>query len=157
MPLAPSVLLTASVALIVSGCAAPADLSANVVRIPPADAAGGTPGQGAPLAAPNGTAADGITVTPRQRAYLDALTDAGVRRSTELAALSIGSYICQGRAAGQTDQAVWDFVFPMVRGDIDDLAKTRDGDTAPTAATHSALSARETTAQYLRVATERLC
>ena len=34
----------------------------------------------------------------------------GVTPSSDLSALSIGSYVCQARAARQADQAVWDFV-----------------------------------------------
>jgi hypothetical protein len=70
-------------------------------------------------------------------AYLDGLAAAGVRRSTDLVALSIGSYICQGRAAGQPDQAVWDFVFPMVHGDLDDVDDhgATTGDSAPRCST----------------------
>ncbi len=110
--------------------------------------AGAAPGQ-QPLAAPSAAATGNAGISPRQHAYLDALTAAGIRRSTDLAALSIGSYICQGHAAGQTDQAVWDFVFPMVRGDLEHLehlgGAARDR------------SARDATTRYLRIATERLC
>ena len=38
--------------------------------------------------------------------------------SSNLAALSIGSYVCQARAAKQNDHAVWDFVLPLVRSDV---------------------------------------
>ena len=90
-----------------------------------------------------------IDVTPEQLQYLEALTTAGVRRSSDLTALSIGSYVCQGRAAGQTDQGVWDFVFPLVRGEIYDMN--------PNSATEMAAEVHETTAQYIRIATDRLC
>ena len=59
-----------------------------------------------------------LALTPAQREYLDGLAAAGVRTSNELRALSIGSYVCQARAAGQSDQAVWDSVAPMVRSDV---------------------------------------
>ena len=59
-----------------------------------------------------------MTVTTQQRGYLDALAAAGVRPSDDLMALSIGSYVCQARAAKQSDQAVWDFVLPLVRSDV---------------------------------------
>src|SRR6476659_10584871 len=59
-----------------------------------------------------------LTVTPQQRTYLDALKAAGVKPSTDLLALSIGSYVCQARAAKQSEQGVWDFVVPLVRNDV---------------------------------------
>ena len=46
-----------------------------------------------------------LTVTPQQRTYLDALKAAGVKPSTDLLALSIGSYVCQARAAKQSEAA----------------------------------------------------
>jgi hypothetical protein len=75
-----------------------------------------------------------------------------VRRSTDLMALSIGSYVCQGRAAGQSDQAVWDFVFPLVRNDVTDAQDSAGADRP-----RPAMSAHDTTVQYIRIATERLC
>ena len=109
---------------------------------------------GRALAAPTGATTGNAGVSPRQQTYLDGLTSAGVRRSTDLAALSIGSYICQGRAAGQTDQAVWDFVFPMVRGDLEHLGGHVGGHVTDSG---QKLSARDATTRYLRIATERLC
>ena len=90
-----------------------------------------------------------LVVTPHQREYLDALTAAGVQPSSNLAALSIGSYVCQARAAKQDDHAVWDFVLPLVRSDV-------DGDSLSSAAPSSA-DINEATAEYIRIATERLC
>lgn len=97
----------------------------------------------------DGTQPNGLTVTPQQRAYLDGLKQAGVRPSTDLMALSIGSYVCQARAAKQSDQAVRDYVTPMVRGDV------RDGQMNAVAPPPSEVAA--ITADYIRVATERLC
>ena len=65
-----------------------------------------------------GTEPNTLTVTHQQRAYLDALRAAGVRPSSDLLALSIGSYVCQARAAKQSDQAVRDYVTPLVRNDV---------------------------------------
>ncbi|MCP9275815.1 DUF732 domain-containing protein [Mycolicibacterium arenosum] len=90
-----------------------------------------------------------LVVNPHQRAYLDALTAAGVRPSGELVALSIGSYVCQARAANQTDQAVWDFVLPMVRGDVRDSHST--------VAPPPAGEVNSVTADYIRIATDKLC
>ncbi|PRC58342.1 DUF732 domain-containing protein, partial [Mycobacterium sp. ITM-2017-0098] len=67
-------------------------------------------------------------------------------------ALSIGSYVCQARAARQTDEAVWDFVAPLVRNDVSDT----DGDGAHTE-TPSAGDLHSVTADYIRIATDRLC
>lgn len=95
---------------------------------------GQLPGPGQPDARSNA-----LVVTPRQQAYLDALHEAGIEPSSDLTALSIGSYVCQARAAKQPDQAVWDFVAPMVASDPDDPALP------------------SMTADYIRIATDRLC
>lgn len=57
-------------------------------------------------------------LTAPQRDYLTALADAGIHPSNELRALSIGAYVCQARAAGQSDETVWDSVAPMVRSEV---------------------------------------
>jgi len=90
-----------------------------------------------------------LIVTEQQRAYLDALVAGGVRPSSDLLALSIGSYVCQARAARQSDQAVWDFVLPLVRGDV------RNAHLNSMAPTPSDVNAA--TAGYIRIATEKLC
>jgi len=145
-----------AVALLVGGCTDAPDMAAGAAPPNPAHPSG-PPDQnsGHAMAAPP----EQPRITPRQRAYLDGLAAAGVRRSTDLVALSIGSYICQGRAAGQPDQAVWDFVFPMVHGDLDDVddhGATADEGDSSTQVQHR-LSARDATATYVRTATERLC
>ena len=117
---------------------------------PPKDGTTQSPGQSGPHAATGGPDSSNIVVTAEQRAYLDALAGAGVRRSTDLVALSIGSYVCQARAAGQSDQAVWDFVFPLVRGDVHDM----NPDATMTA---MAPQIHDATAEYIRIATDRLC
>jgi hypothetical protein len=90
-----------------------------------------------------------LQVTDQQRAYLDALTGAGVRPSTDLAALSIGSYVCQAQAAGQSQQAVWDFIHPMVHSDVRNAHLSAMGPTAT--------DVDAATRNYIRIATERLC
>jgi len=95
-----------------------------------------------------------VPETPARRvvapsAHLDGLNAAGVRPSSEIVALSIGSYVCQARAANQTDQAVWDFVLPMVRGDVRDSAVSS---TSPPAG-----EVNSVTADYIRIATDKLC
>jgi len=90
-----------------------------------------------------------LRVTAQQRAYLDALEAAGVRPSTDLLALSIGSYVCQARAAKQSEAAVRDYVTPLVRGDV---RSDQMNAIAPPPSEVDAL-----TADYIRIATERLC
>jgi Protein of unknown function (DUF732) len=145
-----SVLAAATAAVVLSGCASGDDLmtradplrAANVPTVPGHNGADGV--------LPAGPDSAALSVTPKQREYLDVLETSGVRRSSDLTALSIGSYVCQARAAGQNHQAVWDFVFPLVRGEIHDM----NPDAAVTALT---AQVDETTAQYIRIATERLC
>jgi len=88
-------------------------------------------------------------VTGRQRDFLNALATAGVKPSSDLSALSIGSYVCQARAAKKNDQAVWDFVLPLVRSEV------RNGEVSAMAPT--AGDVNSATADYIRIATERLC
>ena len=94
-------------------------------------------------------APNSLQVNERQRASLDALEAAGVRPSTDLLALSIGSYVCQARAAKQSDQAVRDYVTPLVRGDVRGHHMTA---AAPPPGTVEAV-----TDDYIRIATEHLC
>lgn len=91
-----------------------------------------------------------LQVTPAQQAYLDALGGAGVRPSSELRALSIGSSVCQAHNAGQSDQAVWDYVVPMVRSDVADARP-------PSPYPASDTQVNTVTADYIRIATQRLC
>jgi Protein of unknown function (DUF732) len=109
----------------------------------------GQPGAQAPGPNQLGGQSNALVVTPQQRAYLDALKGAGVKPSSDLIALSIGSYVCQSRAAKQSDQAVWDFVLPLVRSDVRGASLAS---MAPSAAEVDAA-----TADYIRIATERLC
>jgi hypothetical protein len=139
-------------AAMLTGCAA-ADGLMTSVQLPadgPSASASDTPtdaaqaGPGLAQAPP-----DRLRVTGQQRAYLDALAGAGVRPSSELLALRIGSYICQARAAGQSPQAVWDSVHPLVRSDV---GRASQKPTAPARADVDAA-----TNGYIRIATERLC
>ena len=113
-----------------------------------------TPAHGQSGAQPPGPPQPGgqsnaLVVTAQQRSYLDALRAAGVTPSSDLIALSIGSYVCQSRAARQSEAAVWDFVAPLVRSDV---RGTRLASLAPSVAEVDAA-----TADYIRIATERLC
>ena len=91
-----------------------------------------------------------LELTPVQRGYLDALIATGVHPSSELRALSIGSYVCQARAAGQSEQAVRDFVAPMVRSDVADANAS-----SPQSA--SVIQADAAIDYYILLAGQRLC
>jgi hypothetical protein len=140
-----------TLAALLSGCSA-SDGMMSDVALPASDTrteASGAPGA-APLlpAAPytSGAEQSKLTMTGQQRAYLDALTAGGVHPSSDLLALSIGSYVCQARAAGQSPQAVWDYVHPLVSSDV------YNAHLSSTAADIDAA-----TESYIRIASDRLC
>ncbi|MBS1692652.1 MAG: DUF732 domain-containing protein [Actinobacteria bacterium] len=160
----PAYLAVTAAAVLLTGCS-PSD---NVVAT--SGVSTGEVPAGVQAAAP-GSAPDDmddphatLTLTSQQRGYLDAIKAAGVRPSSDLLALSIGSYVCQARAAKQDDEAVWDFVLPLVRSDMRTAGR---GSTPSTAGPESPATARlntpsttdinAATADYIRVATERLC
>lgn len=130
-------------ATVLSGCSATDGLVSSSVALP----ASGTSATQAPSSA--GAASNKLLVTAAQRRYLDALTAGGVHPSSELMALSIGSYVCQARAAGQSSAAVWDFVHPMVTTDVHNA---HAGGPVPAPSEVDAA-----TASYIRIATDRLC
>ena len=135
-------------AVVLSGCSSPDDFMSSVA-LPPNDTTvegSVAPGQAAPPQGKGSVPPSTLMVSGQQRAYLDALVAAGVRPSSDLQALSIGSYVCQANAAGQSPQAVWDFVHPLVSNDVH---------TAHMSSTEADIDA--TTGSYIRVATERLC
>jgi hypothetical protein len=143
-------LLAASAAALLTGCSVGDDMMATI-GLPTSETA---PAHGQEAAQPPGPPPHGgdsnaLVVTGQQRGYLDALKAAGVKPSSDLIALSIGSYVCQSRAAKQSEAAVWDFVLPLVRSDV---RSTRLASMAPSAA-----EVDEATADYIRIATERLC
>lgn len=138
--------LIVGAAVVVSGCSMGDDVIAGV-GMPSSD----TATMGADLRSirqpPAGESA--MVVSPQQQAYLDALKAAGVSPSSELFALTIGSYVCQARAANQTDQAVWDFVLPMVRNDV------RNGQSSSIAPPSGEVNSA--TSDYIRIASDKLC
>lgn len=144
-------LVLVSAAVLVTGCGM--DDTMTSIAMSTADTpSAGADAQSAPqLAMPSLDSGQPTTmnVTGRQRGYLDALETAGVHPSNELVALSIGSYVCQARAAKQSDQAVWDVVLPLVRGDV----RAADARSSPP----SAAAVDTATADYIRIATDRLC
>lgn len=123
----------------------------SIGALPPSETA--TP-HGQASAAPPGPPApggqsDALVVTAQQRAYLDALNTAGLKPSSDLLALRIGSYVCQARAAKQSDQAVWDYVLPLVRSDVRNDRVLAMAPSTP--------DVNAATADYIRIAAERLC
>jgi hypothetical protein len=142
--------MLASVAVMTSGCSFSDDMLTSI-GMPDSQStaarAEGMVGVGRAHAAQ-----EHLTLTPKQQEYLEALTDAGVQPSDEIIALSIGSYICQARGADQSEQAVWDFVLPLVRQDVRDAGDARFSSAAP------AVGEVDTaTADYIRIASEWLC
>ncbi|WP_235435779.1 DUF732 domain-containing protein [Mycobacterium sp. EPa45] len=135
-------------AVLLVACTSGEDLVTTAVP-PTAQTSGAVHGHGAPLPADADLQSTKFNVTPTQRGFLDALTAAGVHPSSELEALSIGSHVCQAHAAGQSDQAVWDYIAPMVRSDVVDAGSPPH--TAPDP------QVTEATADYIRIATQQLC
>jgi hypothetical protein len=133
-------LLVASSAALLTGCSVADDVMAGVGM--PVSETAPAPEQ------PEGDA-NAMVVTSQQRAYLDALNASGVKPSSDLMALRIGSYVCQARAAKQSDQAVWDVVVPLVRGDVRTAHLS--------SAVPSADEVDTATADYIRIATDKLC
>lgn len=139
--------LLGSAALLVA-CTSGEDLVTTAVP-PSAHPYDAIHGQGALLPVDADLQSAKFTVTPTQRGFLDALVAAGVHPSSELEALSIGSHVCQAHAAGQSDQAVWDYIAPMVRSDVVDAGSPPLPGPDP--------RVTEATADYIRIATQRLC
>lgn len=134
---------------LLSACGSGADL-VSAVALPTQQTQDFVDGVGVPPTSEGPAGSGHLELTVAQHAYLDALLAAGIHPSSELRALSIGSYVCQARAAGQRDQAVWEYVAPMVRSDVADAQ-------AATPQTPVGLSADVAIAGYIRIASERLC
>jgi hypothetical protein len=133
-------LFVASSAALLTGCSVADDVMATV----------GLPvSQTAPAPEQPNSDTSAMVVTGQQREYLDALGAAGVKPSSDLMALRIGSYVCQAHVAKQSDQAVWDVVLPLVRGDVRTAHLS--------AALPSADEVNSATADYIRIATDKLC
>lgn len=148
----------APTAWLLAACGSGADLMSSVA-LPSQQTANIIGGDGAvdAAASPGVDAESGLLeVTQTQRAYLDALTASGIHPSSELRALSIGSYVCQARAAGRNDRGVWDYVAPMVRSDVSD-ARAAIPQLVAAPQSVLTLTANTAIADYIRIATERLC
>lgn len=137
-------------AWLLGGCGSGADLVSSVA-LRSDQVSGQAPGfaDGVDVSAEGRSRSAALQLTPAQRGYLDALSGAGIAPSTQLRALSIGSSVCQARAAGQSEQAVWDYVAPMVRSDVADAHVSSQS--SPD------LQADVAVATYIRVATQWLC
>jgi len=139
----------AGVAWLPAGCGSGADLM-STVALPSQQSTGTADGADMGLSTEAGPQSGKLDLTPAQREYLADLTAAGVHPSSELRALSIGSYVCQARGAGQGDDAVRDYVAPMVRSDV-----AKSNASAPQSA--SVIQADAAIDDYIRIAGQRLC
>ncbi|MGI9125300.1 MAG: DUF732 domain-containing protein [Mycobacterium sp.] len=137
-------------AALLAGCGSGGGDLISSVALPSQQTAGYTEGVDVASAPQDDRQAAKLALTGPQRDYLDALAAAGVHPSSELRALSIGSYVCQARAAGQSEQKVWDSVAPMVRSDIADAH-------AAAAQTPTAEESEAAVGHYIGIATQRLC
>lgn len=141
--------LIAPAAWLLTGCSAGPDLMSTVVL--PSEQTAGSVGGDATGAAPDpGSQSGKLDLTSIQRGYLDALGEAGIDPPTQLRALSIGSYVCQASAAGQSPEAVREYVAPMVRSDIAD-ANASNPQSASVIGVDAAIDG------YIRIAGQRLC
>jgi len=139
----------ASAACLLAGCGSGADLMSSVA-LPSEQTTGSAEGADLGVSPEAGPQSSKLDLTPAQRGYLADLSAAGVHPSSDLRALSIGSYVCQARGAGQSDQSVRDYVAPMVRSDVADVNAS-----VPQSA--SVIQADAAIDDYIRIAGERLC
>ena len=142
----------APAAALLTGCGSGADLM-SIVVLPTQQNEGFVDGVGVPPTTNGAIGSGRLDLTDMQQGYLDALIAIGIHPSSELRALSIGSYICQARAAGQSEPAVWDYVAPMVRSDVADAQAA----TPQLAGAVAAVPADMAIAGYIRTASELLC
>ena len=149
-----ALLAMAPAAWLLAGCGASGDLI-STVALPSHQTSGYADESEMPMAADAGRLSGAPALTPAQKDYLGALGAAGIHASSDLRALSIGAYVCQARAAGQSDQAVWDSVAPMVRSDV----VATPSPAARSAASPSAAAKDDdaVVSDVIRIATGRLC
>ncbi len=136
-------------AWLLAGCGSGGDLI-STVALPSQQSTGYAEGADLPLPPDAGRQSGKPELTPAQRDYLGALANAGIHSSNDLRALSIGAYVCQARAAGQSDQTVWDSVAPMVRGDI-------TGASASSPQTPAVANIDTVVGDFIHIATQKLC
>lgn len=141
--------LVAPTAWLLAGCSGASGDLMSSVALPSQQTVDFVDGVGVPSGVAGGQSGK-LDLNAAQRSYLDALAAAGIHPSSELRALSIGSYVCQAHVAGQSDQAVREYVAPMVRSDLADSHAA-----APNAL--GAIQAETAITEYIRDATDKLC
>lgn len=134
---------------LLSGCGSGGDLI-STVALPSQQTTGYVEGVDLPVSPDSGRQSGTPELTPAQRDYLTALGDAGIHPSNDLRVLSIGAYVCQARAAGQSDQTVWDSVAPMVRSDVVEAS-------AGSPKTPAVANVDVIVGNVIRIATQKLC
>ena len=139
----------APAALLLAGCGSGGDLI-STVALPSQQTTGYTEGVDLPVPPDAGRQSGKPDLTPAQSDYLGALANAGIHSSNDLRALSVGAYVCQARAAGQSDQTVWDSVAPMVRGDVIDVSASSPQSPPVT-------NVDAVVGDFIRIATQILC
>lgn len=144
-------LLMAPSAALAVACGSGADVVSNVA-LPSRQSAGFIDGVDVAADPSHESKTATMALTPAQQEYLDALDSAGIRPASQLRALSIGSSVCQARAAGQSVTAVRDYVAPMVRSDLADAQVS-----SPTPTASASAVADKAIDDYIRIATEWLC
>lgn len=155
----------APVAWLLAGCGGGGDLI-STVALPSQQTTGYADDADMPMAADADRLSGTPELTPAQKDYLGALDAAGIHPASDLRALSIGAYVCQARAAGQSDQTVWDSVAPMVRSDVIAVPPARSGPGSVVAAQSAGPQAPaaapaadddSVVGTVIRIATGRLC
>jgi hypothetical protein len=139
----------APAAWLLAGCGSGADVI-STVALPSLQTTGYAEGVDMPVSPEGDRRTGSPELTPAQHGYLDALAAAGIHPNNELRALSIGAYVCQARAAGQSDQAVWDSVAPMVRSDV--IEASAGSPQIPAVTNVDTL-----VGNFIHVATQKLC
>jgi hypothetical protein len=150
--------MMAPAAWLLTGCGAGGADLFSAVALPSQLTTGYADGSEMPMTADAGRLSGRPELTPAQKDYLGALAAAGIHPSSDLRALSIGAYVCQARAAGQSDQTVWDSVAPMVRSDVVVSPVPQPQSAAPEALPAAATSDdNAVVGNVIRIATGRLC
>lgn len=145
---------TASAACLLAGCGSGGDLI-STVALPSQQTAGYAAGVDLPISPGADRQSGSPDLTPAQRDYLMALESAGIHPSNDLRALSIGAYVCQARAAGQSDQTVWDSVAPMVRSDVIEASAASQRSRSPQAS--AVTNVDSLVGNVIHIATQELC
>lgn len=138
----------APAAWLLAGCGSGGDLI-STVALPSQETTGYAEDADLPFS-PEGRQSGKPDLNPAQVDYLSALASAGIHSSNDLRALSIGSYVCQARAAGQSDQTVWDSVAPMVRSNVIDVSAGAPRSPAVT-------NVDTIVGNFIQIATQKLC